>query len=187
MNLILKLRTKLLIAFLAVGLAPFGIIGVVSMTKASNALTSQSYTRLRELREVKKEQIEKVFADYRIDLSILIETVSSLKQSAYERLNSILEYKRDQVEEYVAERLRHILSLHKSKEILDAVHKYGNAWRDARGAPAEKVESGMYSYLDKLKFGPMFRELKKQYGYEDIYLVDEDGSGDMAWHRGARL
>ena len=57
----MKLGTKLLVAFLAVGVIPFAVVGVVSMLKASTALESQAYNQLVAMREVKKAQVNDYF------------------------------------------------------------------------------------------------------------------------------
>ncbi len=58
----LKLGTRLLIAFLLVGVIPFSIIGIVSLTKASKALENQAFNQLEAVREIKKEQIKTFFS-----------------------------------------------------------------------------------------------------------------------------
>ncbi len=57
----LKLGTRLLIAFLLVGVVPFSIIGLVSLTKASKALENQAFNQLEAVREIKKEQVKTFF------------------------------------------------------------------------------------------------------------------------------
>jgi methyl-accepting chemotaxis protein len=54
----LKLKTKLLLAFLCVGIIPFAIVAVVSLTKAQNALHEQAFNQMKSMRDVKKCQVE---------------------------------------------------------------------------------------------------------------------------------
>ena len=54
----MKLSAKLLLAFLAVGVIPASIIGLLALNKSSTALEKQSYNQLMGMREVKKAQIE---------------------------------------------------------------------------------------------------------------------------------
>ena len=53
----MKLGTKLLVAFLAVGVIPFSAIGITSLIKASNSLKTQAFAQLESMREVKKNQV----------------------------------------------------------------------------------------------------------------------------------
>ncbi len=61
MLLNLKLRTRLLIVFLFVGIIPFAIIGFISMTKATTALQNQAFKQLEAVREIKKGQVLSYF------------------------------------------------------------------------------------------------------------------------------
>jgi methyl-accepting chemotaxis protein len=54
----LKLTSKLLMAFLSVGLIPFAIITVVALNQANNALSNQAFGQLLSMRDVKKGQVE---------------------------------------------------------------------------------------------------------------------------------
>jgi methyl-accepting chemotaxis protein len=51
------LKTKLLIAFLCVGIIPFAVMAVVSLTKAKSALQHQAFARMESMRDVKKGQV----------------------------------------------------------------------------------------------------------------------------------
>ena len=59
MSVKMKLKTKLLAAFLTVGIIPFTIIAVVATTKAGNALSEQAFNQLVSIRDVKKGQVER--------------------------------------------------------------------------------------------------------------------------------
>ncbi|HLA83573.1 MAG TPA: methyl-accepting chemotaxis protein [Thermoguttaceae bacterium] len=54
----IKLRTKLSLAFLFVGLLPAGIIGGISLSKAKTAVSDEAMSKLRAIREMRKSQIE---------------------------------------------------------------------------------------------------------------------------------
>ncbi|MES0337113.1 MAG: methyl-accepting chemotaxis protein [Candidatus Magnetobacterium sp. LHC-1] len=57
----IKLRTKLIILFLALGLLPFILIGSYSYVKASGTIKQSVQNQLTFIRETKKEQIEEHF------------------------------------------------------------------------------------------------------------------------------
>ncbi|KIX13925.1 methyl-accepting chemotaxis protein [Dethiosulfatarculus sandiegensis] len=59
----MKLGTKLVAAFLAVGVIPFAVIGLISLYSASQALDEQAFEHMRSVRQLKKIQIENYFED----------------------------------------------------------------------------------------------------------------------------
>ena len=67
----LRLRTKFMIAFLAVGIIPFAVIGIVAMLYASNGLSTQAFNQLQSIRDVKKSQIERYFSERTGDAKVL--------------------------------------------------------------------------------------------------------------------
>ncbi len=94
----MKLRTKLLTAFLAVGIIPFTIVSILSLVKSSDALSRQAYDQLEGMRGVKKAQIEGFFSQRRGDMGVLLETVAALKEEAFNKLKSVETNKRMAVE-----------------------------------------------------------------------------------------
>ena len=48
----MKLSTRLLAAFLLVGLIPFSVIGIAALLNSSDALSNQSFAQLEAIREI---------------------------------------------------------------------------------------------------------------------------------------
>lgn len=67
----MKVRTKLILIFLLIGLAPFIIISFVSYGKAGDALQDAEFNKFRSIQSLKKEMVEDLFEKVRIDISIL--------------------------------------------------------------------------------------------------------------------
>ena len=57
----LRIRTKILIAFIAVAVLAVGIIGFFAFTIGSNTLEEASFSELTAVREMKADQIEDYF------------------------------------------------------------------------------------------------------------------------------
>ncbi len=57
-----KLKTKFMIVFLLVGIAPLAVMGIISLIEASSALQEQAFNQLVAVRQIKKEQLEDYFA-----------------------------------------------------------------------------------------------------------------------------
>ena len=56
-----KIGTRLLISFLAVGVIPCAIIGFFYHLESSNVISSQAFEKLKTVQEVKKAQVEEYF------------------------------------------------------------------------------------------------------------------------------
>ena len=96
-----NLGVKMTVAFLAVGLIPFGIVGGVSLYKSGKALEKQAYCSLESVREIKKSQLQDFFTARKADMGILMETVQNLKDAAFAKLSTAQELKRASVMEYM--------------------------------------------------------------------------------------
>src|SRR4030066_59409 len=96
----MKLGTKLVMAFLLVGIIPFSVIGTLSLLKAMRALSSQSFNQLESIREIKKAQIQQFFKEREGDMGVLVETVNTLREEAINKLLAVREIKKTQVGNY---------------------------------------------------------------------------------------
>lgn len=67
----MKIRTKLLVSFLVVGIVPFAIIGATSLIRSSKALSGQAFDKLKTVQEIKKAQVEEFFERCRGDITVL--------------------------------------------------------------------------------------------------------------------
>ncbi len=168
----MKLRTRLLLTFLAVGIIPFAVIGIKSLTEAADALSKQSFGQLESLREVKKAQIQEFFAERKADIDVLTETVSTLKEAAFEKLEIAQQHKKAQVEEYFRNCLRDAEVFSKNPSVADAMSQF-EAISDAdSGKPGGDV----YEMYEKLSLAVSLKEFKEKYGYGNLYLITQDGN-----------
>ena len=69
----MKIKTKLIVAFLVVGLTPFAAIGITTLNKSGNALEYQETQKLTAIREIKKSSIERYFNTIRDQILALAE------------------------------------------------------------------------------------------------------------------
>ena len=58
----IKLGVKLIFSFLAVGVIPLGVLGLISINLSTNALEHAAFNQLEAVREIKKFQLEKFFS-----------------------------------------------------------------------------------------------------------------------------
>ncbi len=100
----IKMKPKLIGLFLLVGLIPLIFVGVWSGRLATDALMTKNYDQLTNVREIKKAQIEKFFAERQGDMDVLVETVETLRKGAFEKLEAVQSIKTRQIESYFEER-----------------------------------------------------------------------------------
>lgn len=85
----MKLRTKLIVVFLAVGIIPFAVIGTSSLIKAGGALSAASFDKLEAVQSIKKGQIKDYFETMAAQLRVLKDD-PFVKQALLE-LNAVFE------------------------------------------------------------------------------------------------
>ena len=71
----MKLKHKLLVTFLAIGLIPTILLGVISSYISSTAIEKQAFSQLTAVREIKKTQITQYFSERQQELDMLVTTV----------------------------------------------------------------------------------------------------------------
>jgi methyl-accepting chemotaxis protein len=149
----MNLSAKLIVTYLACGLIPLGIVGVLSYTTADESLSNLSeqgsvaldhaaQNQLVALRDVKKNQIEGYFEERQGDMGVLVETVQTLRAEAFEKLEAVREVKRRAVERYFKTIEGQIVTFAADAMIVDAMRELApafQAYREDAGATAEGV------------------------------------------------
>ncbi|MBK8906432.1 MAG: methyl-accepting chemotaxis protein [Rhodospirillales bacterium] len=85
----LRIKPKLISSFLAVGLIPLAILGILSVYESSDALHHAATHKLEAVREIKKDQIERFFEERRGDTLLLRDNVATYKNKGFERLQAV--------------------------------------------------------------------------------------------------
>jgi len=148
----MNLKSKLLMAFLAVGIIPFGIIGISSMLKARSALSNQAFSQLEAVREIKKGQIERYFSERQGDMGVLVETVSTLREEAFNKLSAVRQIKRAAIERYFQTINNQIITFSQDRMVVDAMRQYRTSFRSFRkdnnlsGADVNRMRRELLTY-----------------------------------------
>jgi methyl-accepting chemotaxis protein len=166
----MKIKTKLLTAFLAVGIIPFSFIGLISFINSENALSEQAFSKLEAIRDAKKDHIQNFFAEHREDTNVLIETVSTLRQAAFDKLKTVQEIKKAQIEEYFHKCRSDVTVMSKNSTVVEALESFSPLF-DKNG----NFDEAAYGFYEELKYGDSFRHFKEEYGYYDVLLVNKTG------------
>ncbi len=167
----MKLGTKLLAAFLAVGIIPFAVIGMVSLLKSSEALSTSAFAQLEGVRGIKKNQIENFFKERKGDMSVLVGMVAALQQEAFQKLEAIQEIKKAQIESYFLDRMGDAGALSKNAIVLEAVQQLDMSFLSEDG----KTGGPLWSYNED-KFGTWLKQYQDEYGYYDLFLISKAGN-----------
>jgi len=204
----MKLGTKLLISFLAVGVIPFTVIGIISLTKSSNALKKQSFAQLESIRDVKKnevtryfqtvkdqmltfsenrmiieamQQFESAFDDFTTENGITSDNLQSMRQKL------LTYYENDFSEEYRKQNNGSSPDVRSSFTQLDDEsiafqYAYIKANEHPLGAKDQLDRASDDSKCSQWhgKYHPIIRSYLKKFGYYDIFLVDS-ASGDIIY------
>ncbi len=67
----MSIGTKLLLAFLVMGLVPFAVVALMSLNSSSTALNAEAFNQLESVRDIKKTQIEGFFGERLGDVNVL--------------------------------------------------------------------------------------------------------------------
>lgn len=71
----LKIRDKMMIAFISISLFPIIVLSVVAFSVSKKALYSQTFAHLETIRDIKKNKLTLFLEDRKKDLSTLIDTI----------------------------------------------------------------------------------------------------------------
>jgi methyl-accepting chemotaxis protein len=204
----MKLGTKLLVAFLAVGVIPFAVIGVMSLLKASSALEKQAFAQLESIRDVKKNQVARylqtvkdqmatfsedrmiidatgqlghAFADFKTENGITSENLQSMRQKLFTY------YTNDFSQEYKKQNDGTSPNVEKYFRQLDddsiaLQYYYIKANEHPLGSKDQLDRASDKSNYSELhgKYHPIIRSYLKKFGYYDIFLVDSK-TGDIVY------
>ncbi len=86
----IKMGIKFIAAFLAVGIIPFAVMGLLSMDRSGKALSHQAFNQLEALQMVKKTQIEDHFKSLFLQMSIFSQT-----QEVFSFIKELRQYHND--------------------------------------------------------------------------------------------
>ena len=168
----MKLSTKLLLAFLAVGIIPFAVIGLTALSKSSNALEEAEFGRLEAMRNIKEAQVTTFFSEREGDLSVLVENVKATYARAWENVTGVHHGKRELVETLMSDTSSQIETLSKSHAIRMAFADF-KAYHDSSGAQVDgplNVSSEEYKKLYD-EWYEEFAVYVEQYGYYDVFFI----------------
>ncbi len=179
----MKIRTKLIVAFLACGLLPLIIASVLATRTGSlhmesighhggEALEEASYHQLVALRDVKKKQIEQYFTERKGDLGVLVENVNVLRDEAVHKLESVQELKKSGIESVFNGMRQDVISLAKTQDLVHAFNDFRQYADGAASGTDGRIDVTTEGYKQVYdKWYPWLAKYSKSYGYYDVFLI----------------
>jgi methyl-accepting chemotaxis protein len=167
----IKMKPKLTVLFVLVGLIPLALIGWWSSRLAQNALMDKSYAQLEAVREIKKNQIQKFFNERKGDMGVLVETVSTLRKATFEKLDAIQMIKREQLMEYFEIMRNQLGLLAHDPYAINALNAFAQAFEEA----GDTVDSEAWKALAK-QYDIRFQDIMKDNGWYDLLLIHSSGA-----------
>ena len=176
----IKLGTKLLVVFLAVGIIPFAAIGTIALLKSSDAISGQAFRQLESMREVKQTQIGNLFTGIEGNMNVLLETVKTLRREAFEKLRSVELIKKKQIESYFDR-------VYKDVEVLAGSEDAYNVFKFLRQYEIdEEIEPDEPFLIDTYEYEEIWKERGKTlhdyvavFGYSDAFIISADNGHVM--------
>lgn len=144
----IRMRPKLILVLLVVGLVPLAVIGIYSSSLASAALRDNAFNQLEAVRDIKLRQVETYFSEREGDLAVLLNMVSVTQEAAFEQLRALQDNQAIAVETYFADNPDAITNLVSNGEVHDDL----NARMRSRTGLGETGES----YLISVENGRIF-------------------------------
>ena len=170
----LKIKPKLISAFLVVGIVPLMAVGFLSEQISGDALSVSAFNQLEGVRGIKKAQIEKFFGERKGDMGVLMETVANLRGEAFNKMTAIQSLKKAQIEKYmgsVRDDVKALASLANVKDLYQRLKQY-HIDMHTGAKDAYDVSTAEYKRLYD-EFGAPMAQFVKSFGYEEAYMICE--------------
>ncbi len=204
----LKMKSKLIAAFLLVGLVPFAAIGATALMQASAEIETQAFQKLAAVREIKKNSIEDYFRTIRDQVltlsedTMIIDAMRAFPEAAtsFREENNLsdeqLAAMRGELKGYYTGQFapEYAKQNDGAKADVDGIYAkldpdsialqyhYIQANKNPLGEKHMLNRAGDVSAYSTIhaKYHPAIRSFLEKFGYYDIFLVDPQ-SGDIVY------
>ncbi len=166
----MKLGTKLLLAFLAVGVIPLAVVGLVTLNKAGNSISQLAFNQLDSMRAIKTAQIEKFFAERQGDMGVLMETVGALRQEAFSKLETVQELKTTSMKHYFKNLRTQLRTLKDDPLVLQALNEMNKAFKQS----GDRTDTLQWQSVAR-RYDAHLQTIVKENGWNDLFLIHQEG------------
>ena len=162
------LRAKLLTAFLAAGILPFAVNGLLAAQQSASALEKLATDQLDSLRAAKTKQMFNYMLQRKRDVEALAETVGTMWEESFNKQRAIQELQKSQLEAYWADRINLLEDVKQNLRYTLGIQLFSAAFKKGLNSP---------DYHDLVRQREKgFRVFQDNFGFPDIYLIDAQGT-----------
>ncbi len=166
----INMKPKLTLLFILVGLIPLAFVGWWSSSRATDALMDKTYAAMVNIRDSKKAQIQRFLADSKEDITVLAETIETLRREAYKKLDAVQEMKKRQILNYFESMKSQIRVLKDNPFVLNAMIEFDRAYEEA----GNTVDTPEWKALAR-QYDPRMKDIMKDNEWYDLFLIHDDG------------
>ncbi len=170
----MKLGTKLLIAFLCVGVIPFAVIGTISLVKSNSALSKQSFEKLEAVQQINRTQIENFFQEKMADTTAMVHNIEKIQEEGFHKVDSIQDLKKKQFEQFFRNVRNDVRVLCESEDVKSAYRNL-KSYHDMMGfGHDDRFDVSSVTYREIWKqFEKSLGNYVKEKGYYDVFLISK--------------
>ncbi len=201
-----KIRTKIVVAFTSVAIVAVGVTAYLAFSTARDALEKDSFNKLTAIREMKASQIEDYFqqiSDQVVTLSedrMIIDAMRSFDEGMHNieeevdsgeiALKEIFRTRNYYQDEFIPRLIPNLLEDVEASDylpedeltrILQYIYLSNNPYETGLKHLLDNAGDGSsYSEAHEV-YHPIIRNFLDKFGYYDIFLVDMDSGGHIAY------
>lgn len=160
-----RLKTKIMILLIFIGLAPAFIISILTTINNSNDVSNKVYNQLTAINQIKKHSIENYFQNTKADMRVLVDIASTMQKQAYMKLSAVNSVKKSQLQDYL-ENNKTQLELLATQKVLHAnLNTLLAAFSD---------KPRWNALLDK--YDESYKPLLNYFGWYDFFIISNNGT-----------
>lgn len=170
----LSIRKKMAlgsVAFLIAVAALFLTVAVIFIDSARKSFLQDEKEQMASLAAIKKSELEIFFKERQNDMNVLIHTVKALRQTAFEKLQTVQQNKKARVQRYLNSCVTNIRVISRIKTVIDALQRFAVTFESEKA----DLNSSLFKYQHMI-FGNTLSWIKEEYGFVDLYLIDDKGN-----------
>ncbi|ETR67283.1 MAG: hypothetical protein OMM_11767, partial [Candidatus Magnetoglobus multicellularis str. Araruama] len=145
-------------------------MGIIALSKSSSAISELTNNQLVSLRSIKKKQVEKFYHEQKVNLDIVLETVSTLRNEAFGRLKAAEYLKKRQIEALFKRYLVDVETLASSQDVTALIEMLKVYQHEKQGLG---TKSKLYQNM-LANSQAFFQNYIRRYGYLDCYIIFGD-------------
>ncbi|MBN2293233.1 MAG: cache domain-containing protein, partial [Pirellulales bacterium] len=175
------MKFKLIVFFLLVGIVPLAIASFLSYRgggeslmeaeeQSSASLQDHIFSQLVALRDIKKGQIENYFNDRKTDIDVLTSNILARRKEAFELLDAVQKLKTAQIESFFENTFDELRNIKDDPYTTAVMREFNSVLSSGDIKVGDEKWVQMAAKCDD-----RFKEVVKNTGWYDLFLINTDG------------